>query len=103
MRLIISGKDFPLTPSLKEFVRNKFSRFDRHSHPILEARVELDVDHNQRSGDIFRATAHLILGKRVVKAGVKAPDMHAAVDELLPKLERQLERLKGKSEASRRT
>lgn len=97
MELIVSGKDFPLTPSLKTYVAEKFAHFERHDHPIEQARVELDVDHNQHRGDIFRVTAHLILGKHVVKAGVKAEKMHAAIDLVIPKLERQLERLKDQS------
>lgn len=95
--LIITGKNFKLTPSLKEYVSKKMNKLDEFSSlRILEAKVELDVDHNQKSGLINRVEASARLPGAVLKAGVKATDMHAAVDLCLPKLIRQVKKYKGK-------
>lgn len=94
MDITLAGKDFALTPSLKAYVRDKLGKLTRFHPKIERIGVELDVDHNQRRGRIFRVEAWVYLPGRTVEAGVKAEDMHAAIDLVYPKLERQLVRLK---------
>jgi ribosomal subunit interface protein len=43
-----------------------------------------------------------IPGGTDIALGAKASDMHAAIDVVVPKLERQIIKLKGKHEASQR-
>ncbi len=103
MDLIISGKDFKLTPSLKTYVAQKVGKLARYWSKLGRARVELDVDHNQKSGDIYRVEVWLnIPGGSDIALGAKASDMHAAIDVVVPKLERQIIKLKGKHEAALR-
>lgn len=94
MNIIISGKDFKLSPSLKEFVTVHVEKIS-HKYPFIqEVKVELDVDHHQHSGDLFRAELSTVIGKRVAKAGEKSTDMHTAVNGALAKLTRQIEKIK---------
>ena len=103
MELIVSGKDFKLTPSLKTYVTQKVGKLGRFWRKIERARVELDVDHNQKSGDIYRVEVWLnIPGGTDIALGAKGSDMHAAIDVVVPKLERQIMKLKGKHEAAER-
>lgn len=102
MDLIISGKDFKLTPSLKTYVEQKIGKLAHYWSRILRARVELDVDHNQKRGDIFRVEVWLNVPGPDIQLGAKASDMHAAIDIVVPKLERQIAKLKGKHEARQR-
>lgn len=102
MDLIVSGKDFRLTPSLKTYVEKKVGKLGRYWNKIIRARVELDVDHNQKSGDIYRLEVKLEVPGPDIRLGTKAADMHAAIDEVAHKLERLIARAKGKHEGRRR-
>ncbi|MBI5466581.1 MAG: ribosome-associated translation inhibitor RaiA [Candidatus Kerfeldbacteria bacterium] len=96
MDLIVSGKNFRLTPSLKNYVEQKVGRLSRFWRRIIRARVELDVDHNQKSGDIYRVEAKVEVPGPDIRLGIKARDMHAAVDLIVPKLERLIGKAKAK-------
>ncbi len=103
MDIIISGKDFRLTPSLKTYVTQKVGKLAHYWGKISRARVELDVDHNQKSGNIYRVEVWLdIPGEPDIALGAKAADMHAAIDVVVPKLERQIMKLKGREQAKLR-
>jgi len=96
--LIITGKDFKLTPSLKAYVSKKMGKLDEFSSVrILEAKVELDVDHNQKSGLIYRTEMSVQLPGTIFKAGQKAYNMREAIDLCLPKLTEQVMKYKDKS------
>lgn len=89
--MIISAKDFKLTPSLKTYVTEKFSRLAHLSRePVSETKVMLDVDHNKKHGLTNRIEASVVWRGRTYKAGEKATEMHEAIDLCVEKLERQL-------------
>ena len=99
MDLIISGKDFRLTPSLKAYVEQKIGRLSRFWRRIIRTRVELDVDHNQRSGDIYRVEAKVEVPGPDIRLGIKARAMYAAIDLIANKLERLIGKAKAKTES----
>lgn len=98
MNIIISGKNFSLTPSLKNYVNDKVSKVFHYWNKIIRARVELDVDHNQTSGERYRAVIWLEIPGKDIEVGGKANDMHAAIDMLMPKLERLIVKAKDKGQ-----
>jgi putative sigma-54 modulation protein len=101
--LIISGKDFKLTPQIKEYVTKKMGKVSKLAYrPISEMKIELDVDHNQRTGNIYRAEASVILAGKIIKAGEKADNLRAAIDLTIPKIIRQVEKVKEKILTKRR-
>ena len=73
------------------YVEEKFSYLSKHSRqPILDLKVMLDIDRNQKHGDICRVEASALWRKKSFKAGVKASEMHEAIDLCVEKLERQI-------------
>lgn len=100
--ITISGKNFPLTPSLKQYVEDKLGRLTRFAPNVQRIGVELDVDHSQQTGAIYRVEVWIYFLDRTIEAGMKAEDMHAAIDLVYPKLERQLVQRKEKQLAKRR-
>ncbi len=102
MQLTISGKDFALTPSIKTYVASKLSRLEKFAHDAERIGVELDVDHSHHKGDIYRIEVWVYFPGETIQAGEKAEDMHAAVDLVYPKLERQLTDRKQKKLAERK-
>lgn len=102
MDLIISGKDFKLTPSLKTYVEKKIGKLGHFWSRIVRCRVELELDHNQKRGDIFRVEVWLEVPGPDIQMSATASDIHAAIDLVVPKLERQITKLKGKHESKDR-
>lgn len=99
----ISGKDFRLTPALKEYVETKLGRLAKYHPKIQRIGVEFDVDRHHRSGDLFRVEVWIQIPGNDIKAGVNADDILASVDLVYPKLERQLVKAKEKPRTRRRT
>ncbi len=89
--MVITAKDFKLTPSIHEYATQKFGSLVRLSRqPVTDLKVMLDVDHHKRHGDICRVEASAVWRGRTFKAGEKATEMHEAIDICVEKLERQL-------------
>lgn len=89
--MIVTAKDFKLTPSITEYATQKFGALARLSRqPITDIKVMLDVDHNQRHGMVCRVEGSAVWRGRTYKAGEKASEMHEAIDICVEKLERQL-------------
>ncbi|MDP2789925.1 MAG: ribosome-associated translation inhibitor RaiA [bacterium] len=89
--MIVTAKDFKLTPSITEYANQKFGALERLSRqPITDIKVMLDVDHNQRHGNVCRVEGSAVWRGRTYKAGEKATEMHEAIDICVEKLERQL-------------
>ena len=96
MKLIISAKDFKLTSGLTMLVTKKMTKIERLVPVGTLTKVELDHDHNQRTGLVFRAELSVQLGRRTIKAGQKGETINAVIDLSLPKLIEQIVRHKEK-------
>lgn len=96
VNIIISAKDFKLTPSIKEYVSEKMSKLQKFHPNITRIGVELDVDHNVTKGLKHRIEVWVDWPGGEAKAGVKAEHMREAIDLVYPKLERQLVKAKEK-------
>ncbi len=90
MNLIISAKDFPLTPSLRQYVAERVVHLTHRTPEVGRVRVELDADHHHHTGVLGRAELWVELRGRVYSAGAKGESVRAAIDLALPKLVRQL-------------
>lgn len=96
MKIVIKGTGTELTPSLKEYVYEKVGQLEKYLKRVVEADVELVVDKKHRSGEIFRAEVMLFVPKDMLRASEQATDMYAAIDLVMPKLKRQIEKYKAK-------
>lgn len=89
--MILSAKDFKLTPSIKTYATQKFSALARLSRePVSDIKVMLDIDRNKKHGEVCRVEGSAVWRGRTYKAGEKATEMHEAIDLCVEKLERQL-------------
>jgi putative sigma-54 modulation protein len=97
MRIIITGKDFKLSPSIKTYVEARAQKLLKFNSHVLQVKYELDFDHNQKSGDINRVEIWATVPGKVLQVGLKASDMRAAVDVATDKINRQLVKFKEKN------
>ncbi len=100
MPTIISGKHLKLNEPLKVYILQKLRKIKKLSPHILEFKAELDKEHNQQKGNIFRANISLKLSGKVIKARQKAEHMREAIDLCIPKITRQITKYKTQTRKS---
>jgi putative sigma-54 modulation protein len=91
MNLQISGHHLEITPAIHEYVTGKLERVTRHFDNVIDVNVILSVDKLKQKAEV---TVHLS-GKDVFVESIDE-DLYAAVDSLVDKLERQIQKHKQK-------
>jgi putative sigma-54 modulation protein len=95
--ITIHGRDVEVKPRLQEYVEKKVGKLDRYLSIIREARVDLTEIKGARSAsDRYVAQLTIPLKGTVLRAEERHNDLFAAVDAVLDKMNRQIERYKGK-------
>ncbi len=98
MDIIISCKNFDLTPSLRAYVEEKIGKMANYWDRIIRAKVDMEVDKNKRGGLMHRATVTLEVPGPDIRVAEESSEMHAAIDLLIPVLERQIKKTKARQE-----
>ncbi len=91
MKIAIKTTNTELTPALRSYVEEKIGSLNRFLFKIKNVRVELGVDKNHNSGDIYSSKVMVFVPKDIIIAEERASDMYASVDLVMPKLKRQIE------------
>jgi len=101
-RTDIFVKDLELSDDLNDYVEKKVGRLDRYLNMIDEKRIDLTFAKTSREPE-NRFVAQITLRGRgfILRAEERASDIKKAVDEVVEKIERQIERYKGKKFKSR--
>lgn len=97
MNLTITGHHVDVTSSMRKYVTEKMDRLQRHSESLFGIQVTLTVEKLRQ-----KAEATIEVAGTKLHAATTEPDMYAAIDLLVDKLDRQLIRYKGKQKAHRR-
>ena len=90
-------KELELTDDLKNYVTKKTERLDRYLDQIDETRIDLTHTKTARETE-NRFVAQITLRGRgfILRAEERAVDIRTAFDKVMDKIERQIERYKGK-------
>lgn len=91
MKVNVSGHHIEITESLQAFVEDKMSKLERHFDGIVSAQVTLTV-----VKDRMTAESNLAVGGSDLHASAEGEDMYAAIDQMVEKLIRQLQKHKEK-------
>ena len=91
MQLNITGHHVEITEALREFVTTKFAQLEQYFDRINQVYVVLSVE---KVKQIAEATVHVNGGE--LHASSEQEDMYAAIDILVDKLARQLNKHKDK-------
>jgi putative sigma-54 modulation protein len=84
----------PATP-LKDFVNKKLEKLEKICKDIMEAWIEFDEDKSQKSGEKkYRAEIQIKMRGGTIRAEETTDDIYAAINKLLPKLKKQIEKHK---------
>ncbi len=91
MQLTITGHHIEITPALRDFVNTKFAKLEQYFDRINQINVVLKVEKVEQIAD-----ATLFVNGGELHATSEAEDMYAAIDLLIDKLARQLNKHKDK-------
>ncbi len=101
-KIEIVARNMRLTDNLKEYIEKKVDKLERYLQEIEEIRVEVSHVKSARSAT-DRQVAQLTVHGRgfILRTEERADDIHAAFDTALDKMQRQIERYKGKRNRGR--
>jgi putative sigma-54 modulation protein len=102
MQIVISGKNFHLTESLKEHTEKKLSNLKKYFDHILETDVVFHVAEGKDKETKNWVEVTIWANGTTLHAEEHARDLYAAVDMVVDKLERQIKKYKEKLKAKNR-
>ena len=93
----IYGHNLEVTERINDYVTKKVSRLERYLPGIDEARVDLSFVKSARSSADRQVAQITIRGKGfILRSEERADDIFAALDTAVDKMQRRIERFKGK-------
>lgn len=91
MNTTVTGHHVEVTSSMRNYVTEKLQRLQRHSENLFDIQVILSVEKLRQ-----KAEATIQISGNRIHATATEPDMYAAIDLLMDKLDRQVIRHKEK-------
>ena len=99
MNLIISGHHLEITPALRSYVQDKLASIARHFDHALDIKVLLSIDTPKGKVGQQKAECSIRMKGQDLFAQSQHTNMYAAIDELVSKLDRLVEKHKQKRQA----
>jgi putative sigma-54 modulation protein len=98
----VYGRNMEVTDRIFEYAKKKVSKLDRYLYDVEEARVDLAYIKSARSAADRQVAQITVRGKGfILRAEERSDDVYTALDAALDKLQRQMERYKGKHQRGR--
>jgi len=96
------ARNMRLTDNTREYVEKKAAKLDKHLQEIDEIRVELTHAKTARSANDRQVAQITVHGKGfMLRTEERSDDLHGAFDIALEKMQRQIDRYKGKHHRGR--
>lgn len=86
MNLNLTGHHLEITPAIRDYVNNKFSRLNRHFDQVIDVNVIMSVEKLKQK---IEAKMH-VRGRDIFAECADQDDLYAAIDLLVDKLDRQI-------------
>lgn len=96
MTLSITSKQMDITPAIRSYLEEKYTKLDKWRAQLINPHIILS-----KEPDGFIVDATIATKGAPLVASAKHTDMYTAINELIAKLEKQLNKLQHKSEARR--
>jgi putative sigma-54 modulation protein len=91
------ARNMRLTDNTRDYVEKKAAKLERYLQEIEEVRVELSHVKSARNAQDRQVAQITVHGKGfILRSEERADDVHAAFDTALDKIQRQIDRYKGK-------
>lgn len=101
MQLIVSGKNFEVSEWLKDYCEKKVGKLEHYLSTLTEARIELALEKtkNVKQSQVVQVT--LRTNGTILRGEERSSDFAAAIDVVVDKLHKQIERYKTKHTRAR--
>ncbi|GKX55077.1 ribosomal subunit interface protein [Leminorella grimontii] len=96
MTVNITSKQMDITPAIRTHVEDRLKKLEKWQVQLINPHIVLS-----KEPKVFVADATITTPNGPLVASAKHEDMYAAINELLLKLERQLNKVQHKAEARR--
>lgn len=100
--LQIYTRNLELTDRLRDYVEDKVSKLQRYLPNLDSIRVDLSESNARDSSRRMVAQITIYVPKAILRAEERAGDIFAAVDSVMDKMSRRVERYKGRRRSARR-
>mgnify|MGYP002713131948 CR=1 FL=1 len=98
----VFGRDMEVSDQVHDYISGKAEKLDRYLKEIEETRVELEHVKSARSASDRQVAQITVRGKRILlRTEERSDDILNAFDTALDKMQRQIERYKGKRNRGR--
>ena len=94
MRVIVSGKNISVRPSIREYIEGKLSKFDKYFKSDVDVKVTLGVEKDRQTVEITMPLKHGV----TFRAEETSEDMYSSIDMVMDKLTKQMRKHKTKIE-----
>lgn len=91
MKLNITARNFDLSDAIREYVAKKLEKLKHFDHYIIDADMVMEKD---KGTSIIEMT--LVVKHSSITSRVKNPDIYLGINDVVKKVERQLEKYEGK-------
>lgn len=96
-KIDIQARNMRLTDNTREYVEKKAAKLERYLQEIDEIRIELSHQKAARQATDRQVAQLTVRGKGILlRTEERADDLHLAFDAALDKMQRQIDRFKGK-------
>lgn len=98
----VFGKSMEVSDDVRDYVSSKAEKLDRYLKEIEETRIELEHIKSARSAADRQVAQITVRGRRLLlRTEERSDDILSAFDTALDKMQRQIERYKGKRQRGR--
>lgn len=98
MRVNVRGKNIEVTDALRNYVEKRLKKLEKYLNNYGDAQVTLTVER-----DSHRIEVTIPINGMILRGEESTGDMYASVDQVVEKLEKQVERFKGRLNRRLRT
>lgn len=94
MRVIVSGKNISVRPSIREYIEGKLDKFDKYFKSDVDVKVTLGVQKDRQTVEITMPLKNGV----TFRAEETSDDMYSSIDMVMDKLTKQMRKHKTKIE-----
>lgn len=102
MQIVIKGKQFEITPRLRQIIERKAQRLSRLIDDDTRVEVTVTEEQTRSAQDRYTVQFALAAGSHPIRSGVSAASVNSALDVVLDKVVKQLGRQKGRQTTTMR-
>lgn len=93
MNLNISGRNLEVTPAIRDYVKTKIGRIDKHFDNVVDSQVMLSIERLRHSAEVT-----LRVPGKDIHCSAEDDNLYAAIDLLADKIDRQVIKYKQKTQ-----